>query len=135
MRGSVLAVTVIAALIGSASPAPAHHSFAAEFDGTKPVTLTGTVTKMEWSNPHIYLFIDVKDERGTVTNWALEGGAPNGLYRNGWRKDTVKVGDIITVQAFHARDGSHLANMRSAVLSDGRRVLSGQQDGGPEGRQ
>jgi len=131
----VLAAALTAGLAAVAAPARAHHSFAAEYDSTKSVTLKGTVTKMEWANPHIYFFIDVKDEAGRVTNWAVEGGAPNGLYRNGWRKDSVKIGDVVTVQGFLARDGAPLANMRSVVLADGRRVLGGQQDGGPDAAQ
>jgi hypothetical protein len=98
------------------------------------VTLTGTVTKMEWMNPHIYFYLDVKGDGGRVANWAVEGSPPNTLYRAGWRKDSVKVGDVVTVEGFLARDGSRLANMRSAVLADGRRVLSGQQDGAPGAR-
>src|SRR5688500_3479589 len=76
----------------------AHHSFDAEFDRTKPVTLKGSVTKVEWANPHIWVFMDVKGEDGKVTNWGVEGGAPNILFRNGWRKDSLKVGDILTVE-------------------------------------
>jgi hypothetical protein len=119
-------------MLGSAPSLLAHHSFAAEYDVNKPITVTGAVTKMEWSNPHIYFYIDVKDETGRVVSWAIEGGAPNGLYRNGWRKDSLKPGDVVTVQGFHARDGANLVNMRSVVLADGRRVLGGQQDGGPD---
>ena len=129
----VLIAALVTAVVAGVSPARAHHSFAAEYDATKSITLTGTVTKVEWSNPHIYVFIDVKSDAGSVANWAVEGGAPNGLYRNRWRKDSVKVGDIVTIQAFLARDGTRLANMRSVVLADGRRVLGGQQDGGPDG--
>ena len=131
-RIQLVSAALTVGLLASAPNARAHHSFAAEYDATKSVTLKGTVTKLEWSNPHIYFFIDVKDEAGRVTNWAVEGGAPNGLYRNGWRKDSVKIGDVVTVQGFLARDGSPLANMRSVVLADGRRVLGGQQDGGPD---
>lgn len=131
MRRSILSGIVVAAALLISRPLVAHHSFAAEYDATKPVTLTGSVTKVEWMNPHVYFHIDVKDTAGTVTNWAIEGGAPNTLYRAGWRKDSVKFGDVVTVYGYLARDGTHLANMRSAMLSDGRNLFGGQNDGGP----
>ena len=95
------------------------------------MTLTGTVTKVEWMNPHVYFHIDVKESAGGVVNWSIEGGAPNTLYRAGWRKDSVKFGDVVTVHGHLARDGTHLVNMRSAMLSDGRNLFGGQNDGGP----
>ena len=122
---------IVAAALAAGPSLVAHHSFAAEYDATKPVTLTGPITKVEWMNPHVYFHMDVKDAAGLVTNWSVEGGAPNTLYRAGWRKDSVKFGDVVTVYGFLARDGTHLVNMRSAVLSDGRNVLGGQNDGGP----
>jgi hypothetical protein len=131
MRRSILSVIVAAAALLISRPLLAHHSFAAEYDATKPITLTGSVTRVEWMNPHVYFHIDVKDAAGTTTNWAIEGGAPNTLYRAGWRKDSVKYGDVVTVYGYLARDGTHLANMRSAMLSDGRNLFGGQNDGGP----
>ena len=131
MKRSILIGIVVAAALLISRPLVAHHSFAAEYDATKPITLTGPVTKVEWMNPHVYFHIDVKDSGGTVTNWAIEGGAPNTLYRAGWRKDSVKFGDVVTVYGYLARDGTHLANMRSAMLSDGRNLFGGQNDGGP----
>jgi hypothetical protein len=107
----------------------AHHSFAAQYDRTKPVTLKGTVTKVEWANPHIYFHVDVKTPEGKVENWAVEGGAPNSLYRNGWRKDSLQVGQVVTVDGWLAKDGSKLANMRAVVLADGRQVLGGSSGG------
>ena len=92
-------------LVVPAVPVFAHHSFAAEFDGKKQVTLTGVVTKVDWVNPHAYIYVDVKGEDGTVVNWAIETGAPNALYRQGWRKADLKAGDMVTLDAFLAKDG------------------------------
>jgi uncharacterized protein DUF6152 len=116
------------AIVLAAAPILAHHSFAAEYDSNKPVTLKGAITRVEWTNPHVYFYMDVKDERGAVVNWAVENGAPNGLYRNGWRKESLKVGDIVTVEGSLAKDGSHLANAKTVTLPDGRRVFSGSAD-------
>jgi|SRR5215469_450571 hypothetical protein len=115
-------------LVAATIPALAHHSFAAEFDSTKPVTLTGVVTKVEWMNPHTHFYIDVKDENGKVTNWDLETGSPNGLSRQGWTRNSLKVGDTITVNAFRAKDGASLASARQVTLADGRRVFAGSAD-------
>lgn len=106
-------------------PVFAHHSFAAEFDGTKQISLTGVVTKVDWVNPHAYIYVDVKGDDGAVVNWALETGAPNMLYRQGWRKDDLKVGDTVTFDAFLAKDGSHTAAARQVKLPDGRKVFTG----------
>jgi len=95
-----------------------HHSFAAEFDGSKPVTLTGTVTKIQWMNPHAYLYVDVADEQtGDVTNWAIELGSPNGLKRNGWQRTSVKPGDVLTIEGTLGRFKENLANARTAILA------------------
>ena len=134
MKRVILSVVWIsAALVGDASVI-AHHSFAAQYDRSKPITLAGPVMRIEWMNPHIYFYMDVKDAAGKTTQWAIEGGAPNTLYRAGWRKDSVKIGEVVTVQGYLARDGTHLVNMASAVLADGRNVLFGQQEGRPPGR-
>ena len=117
-----LVVAAIGILILSL-PLRAHHSFAAQYDSNKPITLSGSVTKLEWMNPHIYFYMDVKDASGTVINWSVEGGAPNTLYRAGWRRDSLKVGDVVTVEGFLARDGSKLANMATVQLADGRRIF------------
>ncbi len=99
----------------AATSALAHHSFVASFDEEKPVTLTGTVTKVEWTNPHIWFFIDVENPDGTVTNWGLEMGSPNFLMRAGWRRDSMKVGDVVDVEGHQARDDTPNAHARSVV--------------------
>ena len=130
MRRSVLAC--FPALLFAALPALAHHSFAAEYDSKKPIKLTGTVTKVEWLNPHNYYYVDVKDDAGKITNFAVEGGTPNQLYRQGWRKDSLRVGDVVTVQGFRAKDGANHVNGRMVILADGTRVFGGSSDdGGP----
>ena len=127
MRSRILCACVITG-IAAVAPALAHHSFAAQYDREKPITLSGTVTKVEWMNPHVYFYMDVKQAE-RVVNWAIEGGAPNSLYRNGWRRDSLKVGDQVTVEGWLAKDGSSLANMRTATLSDGKRVFGASSGG------
>jgi len=125
-----LAIVMGVAAIAASGQALAHHSFAAEFDAQKPLKLTGAVTKVEWSNPHIWFFMDVKNEDGTVTNWGFEMGSPNSLLRSGWKRDSMKLGDVVAVEASRARDGSNNANAHSVVLaSTGQRLFSGQPGG------
>jgi uncharacterized protein DUF6152 len=126
-----LAAFVCATVVLSVAPIVAHHSFEAEYDRKQPVTLKGKVTKVEWQNPHVYYYVDVTDPNGTVVNWAIEVGAPNGLYRAGWRRDSLKIGDQVTVEGFRAKAGGPHINGSSVVLADGRKVFSGQNDGGP----
>jgi hypothetical protein len=128
MRYRIGVFAVVAALLAT-GPAMAHHSFAAEYDANKPVTLKGTVTKVEWTNPHARFYVDVKDERGEVTNWNLELASPNVLIRNGWTRKSLSVGDEVTVQGSAAKDGSKMANARAVTLADGRRVFAGSSGG------
>ena len=103
-----------------------HHSFSAEFDRDTPVTTTGAVVKVEWMNPHIWFYVDVRNETtGTVTNWAWEMGSPNGLMRRGWTRNSLKIGDVVTVEGSQARDGSNKANASSVVLAAGTRLFAG----------
>ena len=124
MRMKLFATVAAIAVMAGAVPVLAHHSFAAEFDASKPVKLTGTVTKIEWMNPHAYFYIDVKDPSGKVENWGLEMGSPNGLMRQGWTRNSMKVGDEITVEGSMAKDGSKIANARSVTLSNGTRLFA-----------
>ena len=134
MRCRLLAVTAgVGLLLGAAAPVAAHHAFAAEFDGKQPVTLRGVVTKVEWTNPHIWIFLDVKGKDGKVAKWEVEGGAPNALYRRGFNKNSLPAGAEVVMEGYRAKDGSNTINGRSMVFTDGRtQFLGSSGTGAPE---
>ena len=130
MKAKLAAILVGTGLLLAARPLGAHHSFAAEFDAAKPITLTGAVTKVEWTNPHAWFYIDVKDETGKVTNWGLEMGSPNGLMRAGWTRNSMKLSDVVTVEASRAKNGTNNANARVVILkSTGQRLFAASSQG------
>ena len=112
-------------LVAATIPAVAHHSFDAEFDRAKQVTLKGTVTKVEWMNPHVWIYLDVPDANGKPVKWQCEYGAPNALKRSGWNRESIKEGDKLTIEGSMSKDGTNTCNASSSVLADGRRVLAG----------
>jgi hypothetical protein len=111
--------------LAAALPVAAHHSFAAEFDEKKTISLKGSVTKLEWANPHIWVYLDVKDSADAVQHWQCEGGAPNSLYRNGWNRTSLKPGDTVSIDGYLAKDGSNTCNAKQVKLPDGRSVFAG----------
>jgi Family of unknown function (DUF6152) len=125
MRTKFLGVAAALCTTVATGTALAHHSFAAEFDANAPIELTGTVTKVDWANPHTYFYIDVTSAKGDVQNWALEMGSPNGLMRRGWTRDSMKIGDVVVVTGWRAKDGATKGNARSVTLSTGRKLFAG----------
>jgi len=121
----MLAALILAGSMAAAAPGYAHHSFAAEFDADKPVKLVGTVTKVEWTNPHAWFYIDVMDESGKVANWGWELGSPTSLVRLGWTRNSLKIGTVVTVEGSRSRDGSNTANARSITLNSTGQKLFG----------
>jgi Family of unknown function (DUF6152) len=130
MRAKVALVLGGLGLLLAVVPAWAHHAFAAEFDAKKPVKLRGTISKMEWINPHCWIHIDVKNADGTTTEWMIEGGTPNTLFRRGITKDSLAIGTEILVDGYQAKDGSYRANGRDITFPDGRKLVIGNQSGG-----
>jgi hypothetical protein len=132
MKAQLMSVLAAFLGLGGAATIHAHHSFAAEYDAQKPITVMGTVTKVEWTNPHARIYVDVKDERGDIVNWDFELGPPNGLMRRGWTRTSLRPGHLITVAGFLSKTAAHVANARTVTLSDGRQVFAGSSfDTGP----
>jgi len=130
MSRSALASILGCALVLASLPGIAHHSFSAQFDAKKPLKMTGTVTKVEWMNPHSWFYLDVKGDGGSVTNWGFELASPNLLLRKGWTPKTLEAGDVVTVEGFHALDGSNMGNARVIVMtSTGETLLGGSSQG------
>jgi len=132
IRGKLGVVAAGFGVLVGVLPALAHHAFAAEYDVNKPVKVSGTVSKVEWTNPHSRIYVDVKDDKGAVTNWNFEIGSPNHLFRAGWSRNTVREGDHVTMEGYSAKDGSHMAQTRNVTLADGRKVpgFGGADDSG-----
>ncbi len=125
---SIRSTAIVATVVGWAAvsaPMSAHHSFAAEFDSSRPLTVTGVVQKLEWTNPHARLYVDAKDEKGNVVHWDFELGPPNGLMRRGWNRNSLKQGHVVTIEGFHSKTQPNIANARSVKLPDGRNVFAG----------
>ncbi len=131
MRTKVILMVAAVALLAASGRVVAHHSFSAEFDANKTFKMTGTVTKVEWMNPHTFFYIDVTDEKSKkVTNWAMEMGSPNGLMRQGWTRNTMKIGDKVSVEGSLAKDGSPTGNARAVVLAaTGQRLFAASSQG------
>jgi hypothetical protein len=124
-----IAAAAACATLLTAVPTAAHHSFAAEYDANRPITVTGTVQKLEWTNPHAWLYVEGRDQNGTQQVWEFELAPPNGLMRNGWRRDSLQPGQQVTVIGFRSKTSSTMANARAVRLSDGRQVFAGSSFG------
>lgn len=128
-----LALFIAGVGLAATAPLSAHHAFSAEFDATKAIRLTGALAKIEWTNPHSYFYVDVKEDDGTLVHWTCEAGSPGALSRQGFKRGSLKLGDTVVIDGYRAKDGSHLIDARRVTLPDGR-VVSGASavDGGPQ---
>ena len=134
MRTPLFAAALVIGLLSLSPPAPAHHAFAAEFDAAKPITLTGVVTKMDWINPHSWIHINVKGTDGAMTEWMIECGSPNTLYRRGFTKDSLPAGSEVIVEGYMAKDGGKRANGRDVTFRDGKKLFLGSSLGQEPGK-
>jgi len=134
MNARIVILIAGACVAAGVAPLLAHHSFAAEFDASKAIRVTGALTKIDWTNPHTYFYLDVKEEEGTIVKWSCEAGSPGALSRRGFKRGDLKLGDTLIVDGYRAKDGSRLMDARRVTLPDGR-IVSGASagDGGPEG--
>jgi hypothetical protein len=130
MRAKISAVVVGLGMVMATRPALAHHAFTAEFDANQPVVLKGAVSKTEWVNPHSWVYLDVKDDAGKITTWAIECGAPNALLRRGWNKNNMPIGMEVVIDGYRAKNGSAIANAKDITLPDGRKLFVGSSDTG-----
>jgi hypothetical protein len=130
MKQGLSSLVLLGLLAAMILPVAAHHSFPAQYDVDKPISLTGKVTKVEWTNPHIFIYADVADANGATVSWAFEMGGPNALLRQGWKRDSVKAGDLVTFEGSLARDGSNLVNARTVTMAEtGRKMFAGSSGG------
>ncbi|HLH29798.1 MAG TPA: DUF6152 family protein [Terriglobia bacterium] len=129
MKRIVLALMIVSTILGTGVSLMAHHSFAAEFDSAKQVKMTGVVTKIDWTNPHVWFYLDVKDESGKITNWGFEMGPPHMLQAGGWTRTTMKLGDIVSVQGSMAKNGSNRVNARNVTTPDGKKMGAASSEG------
>ena len=120
---------LIVGLLLAPLPAIAHHAFAAEFDSNKTITVQGSVVKVEWTNPHIWIYVDMKDAEGNTARWQCEGGSPNTLTRQGWTRDSLKAGERVSIEGFRAKNGSNTCNSRVVTTADGKRLFAGSSSG------
>jgi hypothetical protein len=135
MQRIIACLTLVFCLLLSVAPAFAHHAFATEFDANKPVKMRGLVTKIDWMNPHVWFYLNIKSESGTVENWGFEMGGPNGLRSQGWTKDTMKIGDELIVEGFLARNGSKNVNAKNVTMAaTGKKLGAASSQGGGEDR-
>jgi len=123
MRNSTVCAAIVALLLGTGT-ASAHHAFASDFDENKPVTLEGTITKVQWTSPHVMTYIDVKDSTGKVTNWKVELGSPTQLTKAGWTKDKLKVGEKLSFQGWQAKNGTNFANAQEVTMANGQKLTA-----------